>query len=331
MNRSTSGAVRRGAAVVVQVLPLITLVAAAFIFGPLLGPTMATHWSGFAQEPDGYGSTWMSFWISAGIATAVTAAAIAVVFMGSETRETRKGASAATLIAAFPSTVWIVLAGTTADAASPEAADLGARLGFFVIPFLFGAIVFLLFPVARDADDDASTTAPGVPAPLDSLAPDERLVWSRTITSPLLVALAVAVAAAAIVAGISAARADDGGLWTLCITFSIVALSVLLLSPARLTIDRFGLRLRSGLFRVPLIRIPLSDIDVVSAETIEPLQWGGWGYRFSGRGRAYVMGRGPGVVVHREGGSVVAVTVRDAEEAAAAANALRERSRALHD
>jgi ribulose 1,5-bisphosphate carboxylase large subunit-like protein len=41
----------------------------------------------------------------------------------------------------------------------------------------------------------------------------------------------------------------------------------------------------------------------------------------------YVIRRGPGVVVHRAGGSVVAVTVRDAEEAAAAANALRERSR----
>lgn len=327
MRRISGAGLRRSAAVVLQILPLIAMGAAALVFAPRLGPTMATHWSGFAMEPDGYGSTWMSFWISAAIAAAVTAIAVAVVLMGSASRENRKMASAATLIAAFPSTVWIVLAGTTADAASPESADLGARLGFLVIPFLVATVVFLLFPVVPETEDEVLSAAQGVPEPLESLAPNERLVWSRTITSPLLVAIAVVLVASAVALGVAAARSADAGLWTTCATLTFAALSVLALSPARLTIDRFGVRLRSGAFGIPLIRIPLSDIDVVSAETIEPVQWGGWGYRFTGRGRAYVIRRGPGVVVHRAGGSVVAVTVRDAEEAAAAANALRDRSR----
>ncbi|WP_286344156.1 hypothetical protein [Frondihabitans sucicola] len=61
------------------------------------------------------------------------------------------------------------------------------------------------------------------------------------------------------------------------------------------------------------------------AGTIEPSRWGGWGFRISGSGIAYVARRGPGIVISRRSGRSIAITVDNPEQRAALANALLAR------
>lgn len=98
----------------------------------------------------------------------------------------------------------------------------------------------------------------------------------------------------------------------------------LLLEPVRLTVDRRGVRLTSALLRIPLIRVRIDDIAEAVTDVIEPVRWGGWGYRISGAGIAYVARRGPGIVVKRHNGSAVAITIDRPEEPAAVAKTLSQ-------
>lgn len=90
-------------------------------------------------------------------------------------------------------------------------------------------------------------------------------------------------------------------------------------------IDDNGLRASWGWFGFPRVVVSLSQIRSVRAEHIEALQWGGWGYRITPRGRAMVARSGPGIVVQRLNSSDFAVTVDDPDTAIEVFNAITER------
>ena len=60
--------------------------------------------------------------------------------------------------------------------------------------------------------------------------------------------------------------------------------------------------------------IALADIAETSAIVVEPMEWGGWGYRWIpwARASAAVIRRGPGIVLVLRDGRQFAVTVDDA-------------------
>jgi hypothetical protein len=60
--------------------------------------------------------------------------------------------------------------------------------------------------------------------------------------------------------------------------------------------------------------IALADIAEASAIVVEPMQWGGWGYRWIpwARASAAVIRRGPGIALTLRDGRQFAVTVDDA-------------------
>ncbi len=60
--------------------------------------------------------------------------------------------------------------------------------------------------------------------------------------------------------------------------------------------------------------IALADIAEASAIVVEPMEWGGWGYRWIpwARASAAVIRRGPGIVLVLRDGRQFAVTVDDA-------------------
>ena len=70
------------------------------------------------------------------------------------------------------------------------------------------------------------------------------------------------------------------------------------------------------------MRIPREQITAAHADTIEPLAWGGWGYRITPRGRAAVVRRGPGLVLSRRDAVPFAVTVDDPQAGADLVNAV---------
>ncbi len=89
-----------------------------------------------------------------------------------------------------------------------------------------------------------------------------------------------------------------------------------------------GLRVRFGPLGSPVIRVPLADIDGVELEDVEPLAFGGWGYRVMPGVRAVVIRRGVGLRVRRIGRADLIVTVDDAATAAGVLQAHLDEHRA---
>lgn len=106
---------------------------------------------------------------------------------------------------------------------------------------------------------------------------------------------------------------------------SILIVTPLLLGLARIRvrIDERGLRVSSAIFGFRLRRIAFDQIEGAVAETIEPMQWGGWGWRFFPGGSAVVMRRAEGIAVQLRDGRRFAVTIPDAEQAASELQARR--------
>jgi hypothetical protein len=77
-----------------------------------------------------------------------------------------------------------------------------------------------------------------------------------------------------------------------------------------------GLKVRFGPLGWPAIRVPLSAIERIAVEDIEPLAHGGWGYRVTPGVRAVVIRRGVGLRVVRTGRPDLIVTIDDAANAA---------------
>src|SRR5205814_476533 len=85
-----------------------------------------------------------------------------------------------------------------------------------------------------------------------------------------------------------------------------------------------GVRVR-GPLGWPRVVIPLARVESAERITVQPMQWGGWGYRGSlrlFRRAAWVVRRGDGLKLNLRDGKVFVVTVDGASEAAAVVNGL---------
>lgn len=97
----------------------------------------------------------------------------------------------------------------------------------------------------------------------------------------------------------------------------------------RVRVSERGVLVRPWLVSWPHVELSLDDIEGAQAVHINPLEWGGWGYRGSLRlsGRAaWVLRRGDALVLELTRGRRFAVTVDGADEAAAVVNGLLARS-----
>lgn len=298
--------------------PLAGIVLAGLMLKPRLGPEMASHWSGAAVRPDGFSSTNEMFWTFAAITVALSAVGLVGVVAVARDQGSRVWPAVATLMAGFIACAWIAAAWATADSPDLQHAALGARLTIMLIPVAAAACIYLLLPPTPvvEADEAEALTLPA--------ASGDRLAWSGTTGSPVL-AIAVSVTALLFAAMVVIALVGREPAALIGAGIMLLAtLAALLLEPVRLTVDQRGIRLTSVLLRIPLIRVRLNDIAEAVAATIEPARWGGWGYRISGAGIAYVARKGPGIVIQRRNGTAVAITIDRPEDPAAVANTLRQ-------
>ena len=309
-------AVRIFLAFALTVSPCAGLALSGLVIGPHLGAEMASHWSGNALQPDGFSPTVGSFWSFGAITVALTVAGIIGVFVVGRGGGSRAWPTTTTLIAGLTACAWIASAWATADASDPQHAALGGRLAIVLVPPASAAVVYVLLPSMPITQTETAT------APIVSAGVGDRLAW-RGITGSRVLAAAIGVVGAIFVAVLTGwIVTRQAGLLVSAIVLLLATLSALLLEPARLTVDRRGIRLSSALLRVPLIRVPLEDIDEVLVDTIEPARWGGWGYRVSGAGVAYVARKGPGLIIKKRSGGAVVITINDPEQPAAIANTL---------
>lgn len=155
-----------------------------------------------------------------------------------------------------------------------------------------------------------------VNAPRLGLGSEETAVWTRRLSSPwpLLVALAGVGCA---VAGVAV------GQWVLLGTGLVLAVVGVEIHTIRVTVDRRGLAVGWGPLGLPRTRIPTARIAAASGIDVKPSQWGGWGYRgslrFMGKAAAVIRG-GPGIRLDLRDGRTFAVTIDDPDSGAALIN-----------
>jgi hypothetical protein len=151
------------------------------------------------------------------------------------------------------------------------------------------------------------------------LAAGERVVWVGRASSWRMRALSGALLVVAVFVVFTA--------WPLANLLALVAILLFWLHVVHLRVDDRGLTVSWGPARWPRVRVPLEDVVAARAEHVEPLRWGGWGYRRTLRATAAVSRRGPGLLVERRGRVPLVVTVDHPESAADVVGALLERRR----
>jgi hypothetical protein len=158
------------------------------------------------------------------------------------------------------------------------------------------------------------------PPPSVGLAPGQRAVWLGRASSRLL--LVITLPAAAVLAAAALLVGPPEG-WILLFAAAVVGVAAALTATIDVTVAPTGVRVGFGPFGVPRKVIPLERIERADAIDVEPLAWGGWGYRVPRPGTsAVVLRRGPGVLLELAGNRRFVVTVDDAPRAAGLINDL---------
>ena len=220
---------------------------------------------------------------------------------------------AAGTVAGGATGVWVSTA--TATLADPGDPRLGWRFAWFLIGIAWGLVVHL---VAGSLPRFPASARP-VAGALD-LGPTERAAFSTTLRSTWLTAGLLATTA---VLAVTAATTVPG-LWAAA---AVTGVLTLFSGRFRVTADRRGLRLVAGLPGVTLRRIALADIARAETTDLDPVMWGGWGYRVMPGRTALVLRGGPALVLHLRDGRRFAVTLDRPEVPAALLNGLQARAR----
>jgi hypothetical protein len=216
--------------------------------------------------------------------------------------------------------MWVT-AGANEGAASWQAADEVGVPAALAAVAAGGLLAWLALVLERRQEHDAAVAEPG--AASIGLGRDEHAVWVGHASSPRMALggslLGLVLAGAGLVT-------EGAAGWILIVSALVVALAVTWVSTVRVTASERGLRIAFGPFGVPSKRMPLERIERAEATEIEPLRWGGWGYRWAGPGRtSVIVRRGPGLVLDLRGGGRFAVTVDEPAPAAGLLNDLRRR------
>jgi hypothetical protein len=290
---------------------------AAVATGAGLPDPVATHW-GSSGDPDG------SFGLAGFVATVTAVGVAAWLAIIGQLR--RRGQGELTAAPFAWAAMWfsvgagaLVLAANAGAATWQDARSVSLPMG--LVPILAGGLgAVAAAALERSRSLRASVVDGGRPGMADAtigLRTGERAVWSRRATSPVV--RVGALLAAGVLA--AAALALGGPVATVLALLAIVLVpAMLVVSEVEVRVDARGLTVALGPFGLPSRRLPLPSIAGAESITVDPWQWGGWGYRKVPRRRgatAIVMRGGDGLRVVARDGRELVVTVPDAGTAAA--------------
>lgn len=105
------------------------------------------------------------------------------------------------------------------------------------------------------------------------------------------------------------------------ISGAVITAAAVVFSRVDLRLDPDGVHVSFGPWAWPRRDITWSEVRRAAVVEVRALPWGGWGYRWNPwkKGTAALMRRGPGIEFHLTDGSVLVVTVDNADAGAAAA------------
>lgn len=311
--RTTIGT--RVAVVAPNIVALVALAVTGVVAAPRLPDRIATHF-GSDGRADGFGSPWSFFWVT----LAVSAASAVAVVLALRARDRRAGALlvlVAALLGPIVATAWIVVA--VVALSGSERFESWWTLLFLGVGVAAAAVS--VPPLWRSA----APVPVREPRRLD-VSSGARVAWRSHVGSPWFAALGLVLLVLGGATVLWTALTSGGSAAFPAAVSAFGGIALLWLARVEVTIDRRGLRVTSAWTRLPVMRVPLERIESCGWEQVSPGQWGGWGYRISGRGIAYVTRSGPGIVVRLRGGGARVVTVADAERGAAALGALLART-----
>lgn len=304
---------RRTSAVLLLALAPAAVVTAWLVLRGDLPDPVATHWT-LAGAADGFTDPALFVTVLSAV-TAVIAVLGAVLLARGARRPLRP------TIGALVWSGWFLAAtGVGALLASRGLADAhDARYGPaglalpLAVALAGAALAWLVLPA-----DAPPAPAASVGTASYALGAQERAVWVGGAASrTLLVLCGVLLLVAAVLS-----------VWEPLVALVVLLAALLMAWTHSLTVrvDDRGVSAHFGPLPGLGARVPLADVAAVRVEEIEPMRWGGWGYRRSTRGTALIVRGGPGLVLTRTGGQELALSVDDPRGAAELVAALLARS-----
>lgn len=306
-------AVRSMATMVVTALAPVAVVAAYSLVGGEVPDPLPTHWNLRGQADD---STPLLALFIATLAMSVLLTVLTWLALrqSRQQRSDRMLVTAASWAAWLAATVFLVPMGISNRAGSTADVGIGAAavLAVPLVPTVVSGLVWALQRVVVERPP-----ANRDPASPIHLRAGERVTWvGRSSSGRMLLGAAVLLIVAVFLVFT---------LWPVANLLAFVALVLFWMHVVTVRVDDAALTVAWGPARWPRILVPMEQITGARSEDIEPLRWGGWGYRATFRGTSAVTRRGPGLVVGRRDRTPLAVTVDHPERAADLVDALVER------
>lgn len=292
----------------VAALPAIALLLA---WSDRLPEPSATH---FAVDgtADGFSSAATLLWSSLGLA--VLLAAVFGTVSAARTTRFLIGVSWAASVLTGATSLLVVLANVDAvDAATVRLSPL---------PLLLALAVAVTAGVlgARVAPAGVLADAPVTRGGSLDLAPDERVAWSRGVTSTPMQAIGTSLVLGGILLALLVQTFPG-------VVVAAAGLLSLVFSSSRTTVDGRGLTVAVGPLGRPRWHVPLADVRSAVAGDVSALgRFGGYGYRVVAGGSGVILRSGEALIVTRASGRTFTVTVDDAETGARLLTGLLERS-----
>lgn len=296
------------------VLPLAAIAIAVLLplaYAEVLPDPVATHW-GWRGVPDGAMPRTVDH-----VLLAVLTALVALGPLWGAAHADRGAARVLVGVANAGAAMFAVLRWWTLEANAGAADWTGAApLGWRELGLSFGAALVAGLGgawLARSRPEHPPATRTVAPA---AIAPDDTVVWvGRQTAGPALVVPVVAVvtgiALIAVVPGV-----DRVAMIAIAGVLGLVAAALLVFTRVAVAVSERGVDVRLGPGR-PHVMVPLADVTSVAVQHVEPMAYGGWGYRVVPGARAVVIRRGEGLRIGRRGRPDLVVTVDGADDAAA--------------
>lgn len=286
---------RQHAIVAVVVLVLITALATFIITQRSLPDRVAVHW-GSTGEPDNFVSAPVAWAVTGGVG----ALAALLTLLTTAAASGRRGWQLLTAAGLFLSLLFVGMSVlvTVANAGSrePRLSPLGV-LAIIALCLVTPAVL-----VGQRSKAGRLELGRGKRI---------EVLWQGTARSRFAVPVFLAFLTVGVIVGV----------WNAVIgaVIAVVGLAVLTLVEIRVEVTRDAVWVRySGSFGWPATKIPMEEIRQVEAIEVDPMRYGGWGYRGSLAllGRAAVnLRRGPGLRFALRGDRVFVVTVDEPDAA----------------
>jgi len=306
---TTAGVTARTSERVVPLLAAIATLALPWMIGGDSPDPVASHW-GIDGRPDAS----LPFLVDA-LLPGLIALAVATAPFVAARRADRDVARGLVALAHGLGVLLLGLRVVTLRANTGAATwqEAGSVSGFVVLALLAIAVLAgaLGWRIAAWRPELPGLRRTVAPAPLEA---GTTLVWHGTAHGRFSALVTVVMGAIALVVWVVVPSPDNAPVAAILL-LAAVSLGVLL--RIVVTIGASGVRVRFGPLPLPRIRVPLARIRAVSVVDVEPMAYGGWGYRAMPGVRAVVVRRGPGIRIERDGAAALVITVDDADTAAA--------------